>query len=183
MTVNKARVKLLVDALRSGEFEQGNGYLTTAGGKNCCLGVGCIVAVRSGLNLATDVCSDGTIAYYDSTLRSQHEDYSNTYLPRVVMEWYGFESVSPTLKVTPEVADALVADGRIHEDAYERARAHRGEPINAADCNDDLRMTFLEIADAFERTYLVDEPEVPAHVDEFIENPETGVRRERPSTS
>lgn len=157
MTVDKARVKLLVDALRSGKFEQGKGYLTDDRNRNCCLGVGCIIAIRNELNLATDVCSDGTTAYYDPTLRSQHEDYSNTYFPRVVMEWYGFDSVSPTLKITQEVAEALVADGRLHEDSYERAQAHRGELINAADCNDDLRMTFAEIADAFERTYLTEE--------------------------
>ncbi len=53
MTVNKERVQLLVDALRSGEFRQGKDALRTRDGERyCCLGVATEVARRNGLSFS-----------------------------------------------------------------------------------------------------------------------------------
>ena len=57
MAVNKERIKLWVDALRSGDYQQGfraMSRIKTEGGDsfvNCCLGVACEVAMANGLEL------------------------------------------------------------------------------------------------------------------------------------
>lgn len=173
MTVNRERVKLLVDALRSGEFEQGQSYLTqifrnmSPDGsfgeeykprKNCCLGVGCVVAMKHGASVvANEQDAVGHISYYDPTHFRQHEDLSDTHLPYVVRDWYGFDDTNPTLLMPRKFARALVADGRMHDSVFDAnfpTLETEYAEFDATDCNDDLRMTFDEIADAFERTYL-----------------------------
>ena len=41
---NRENIQKWVDALRSGEYEQGKGNLKTADGKFCCLGVACEIS-------------------------------------------------------------------------------------------------------------------------------------------
>lgn len=160
MTVDKARVKLLVDALRSGEFEQGHGYLNR-GGKQCCLGVGCIIAMRNGAEVSAAEDYDTPVSYYDRTKFGRYEDLSETHLPHVVRDWYGFDSHNPPLHLTREQFDTLVSTGRMSEFAINTfdstLEAEGFVELDATYCNDDLHMTFAEIADAFERTYLTEE--------------------------
>lgn len=79
--VNKERVRLWVDALRSGEFEQGRGKLQR-NGKFCCLGVGCEVAMRNGhpIDRHTLPFDDETRVAYDG---------STNYWPGHVYDWFG----------------------------------------------------------------------------------------------
>lgn len=44
--MNKEIKKMWVDALRSGKYKQGQGWLRTANNKYCCLGVLCDLAVN-----------------------------------------------------------------------------------------------------------------------------------------
>ena len=79
-THQKSRLRLLVAALRSGEYTQARGRLKTDNGY-CCLGVACDV-------------------FYQETGRGEWENvnlntgawlfgYSGTSLPHVVQDWYG----------------------------------------------------------------------------------------------
>lgn len=162
MTVDKARVRLLVDALRSGEFTQGHGYLNRRG-KQCCLGVGCIIALRNDAEVSASQADEPneTVSYYDRTKFGRYEDLSDTHLPIVVRDWYGFDSHNPPLRLTREQFDTLVSSGRMSEFAINTfnstLEAEGFVELDATDCNDDLHMTFAEIADAFERTYLTEE--------------------------
>jgi hypothetical protein len=53
---NKENIRLWVDALRSGEYEQAKRALTVVEDdgkqKDCCLGVACKVAIKNGVSLA-----------------------------------------------------------------------------------------------------------------------------------
>lgn len=81
--VNQQAMKDWVAKLRSGEYEQGRGYLATIDGKFCCLGVLCEVAINSGLNIEKkDV--GGVYSYGNE----RGED--DVALPASVYEWAGF---------------------------------------------------------------------------------------------
>jgi hypothetical protein len=127
MTVNRERVQLLVDALRSGRFEQGRGALLR-NGKYCCLGVACVVAQEAGLKLRMHE-EDGDVSFGNPD--NWDSDQSSGELPLMVTDWYGFDDNDPDL-------------------TNEHDKHHRR---TAAAWNDDS-YTFAWIADAFERTYL-----------------------------
>lgn len=125
---NKERVKLLVDALRSGDYTQTQHTLEINlldGNKlNCCLGVACRVAIQNGLELKTT--ERATQTYFGDL-----ENGSDTLLPLDVVAWYGFEDTDP---------DLTVDDGEV--------------VLPAIILNDNRRYSFNEIADAFENTFL-----------------------------
>lgn len=156
--VNTERVKLLVDALRSDEFKQGRGRLTAFVApdtrEDCCLGVGCTVAKRNGAQVE-DRRLGGTVIYYDpatiSSISSLYSDESYVFMPKVVLDWYGFDS-QPRLRFRN--LDALRETLSSRDDWDEDVYFNSDGTTDATDCNDDLCMTFLEIADAFEYTYL-----------------------------
>lgn len=116
--VRKDRVRLWVDALRSGEYQQTNGTLEKLFGKadgkdgsvtevktrNCCLGVACRVAIADGLNLRVSEHDQVPPENWRVFESSKNEDASwrmgpdtafgandnSTYLPSEVSEWLGF---------------------------------------------------------------------------------------------
>jgi hypothetical protein len=126
--VDKGRVRLLVEALRSGEYVQGEGRLELrypdGTVKHCCLGVACRIAMANGLRVATDnpMPEPGRI--------SIAFDGNRAMLPVSVRDWYGFSDYDPGLKL----------NGR--------------SGVQATTMNDTLGRPFSAIADAFERTYL-----------------------------
>lgn len=123
---NKERVKLLVDALRSGDFKQARNRLRDDDNKMCCLGVACEVARIS-----------DAVGYWSNrafVLSSASYDYSTSTLPSGVAEWYGFSDIDPDLD-------------RVDTDGYSRT-------VSATTMNDEDQADFKTIADAFERTYL-----------------------------
>lgn len=92
--VNKKNMRLVVAALRSGAFEQGQGLLKqkTASGSmlHCCLGVACEVAMRNGIEL--EVTVSGMIR---SDQIGYRFDGGGSALPYRVMEWLGLETPNP----------------------------------------------------------------------------------------
>lgn len=74
--------KLWVDALRSGEYEQGKNVLRNIE-KNtfCCLGVLCDIAIKQGLPIKTDTIND----YSGDRVLKYNSNYEN--LPESVMDW------------------------------------------------------------------------------------------------
>lgn len=126
--VNKERVRLLVEALRSGEYEQTQRRLFTGpvdpGPVDplderitgwCCLGVACTVAAKNGLDL---------LSVHDRGI-----------LPDEVRRWFSLDFDNPTL---------------IDEHGEVQAAA----TLNDNGDSDGVPYNFHQIADAFERTYL-----------------------------
>lgn len=125
MTVNKERVRLLVEALRSGQYNQTRGFLcridpVTYERKYCCLGVATVVAQENGVQL-TETTTEGGVIQFDGAAAC---------LPFVVMDWYGLDLPNPILN-----------DGSTFNPP-------------ATVLNDIREFTFPEIADAFEKAYL-----------------------------
>lgn len=136
---NKERVQLLVDALRSGEFEQGHFTLEQvhADGKvtNCCLGVACHVAMRNGLAIQY-IKGNRVHPLFPDDDRVSLFDAAEGLPPELVMDWYEF--------------DPMYRDPRLN---------YEGETRTASELNDSLKLTFSAIADAFERTFIHDWPD------------------------
>lgn len=89
-----ATVKAIwIDALRSGEYTQGAGGLTTIDPeddkeRDCCLGVLCKVAVANGLNIDVEHDEDSEVVRYDDSV---------AYPPDSVVEWAGLPAHDPYL--------------------------------------------------------------------------------------
>lgn len=76
--MKKKIMKKWVEALRSGEFEQGESYLDR-NGKYCCLGVLCALAVNEGVVRVSESAYTGTYDYGDCRMDGS--------LPKEVMKW------------------------------------------------------------------------------------------------
>lgn len=128
MPVDKERVRLLVDALRSGEYEQGEGVLRPEDDKYCCVGVGCDVARKNGIGIDWEPVAGGWS--FDGT--------QSIFSPRLMM-WYGFDYSTGG---DPEIGVAKLAGGL---------------RITMIGANDTEHWSFEEIAAALEASYLSDE--------------------------
>lgn len=103
---NTAVIEKWVEALESGEYEQGVGTLrrtTFDGNKFCCLGVLCDIAVKEGV-IPEPTVYDSTATYgvarevdvYRNAV-SVYRETSNSALPAAVQEWAGVDSPSPMM--------------------------------------------------------------------------------------
>lgn len=105
MSANKDRILLLVQALESGEYKQGKGYLTRIlfphwsalyereNELDCASGVACKVAIKHGLkNVVVQ-------AFYTMGASASYKMYngSESIMPSEVAQWYGFSSDNPTI--------------------------------------------------------------------------------------
>ena len=77
--MNYDRMKLWVEALRSGEYQQGKTLLRVED-NFCCLGVACEVAIKNGVNINV-IQTDRYFSYNDAT----HS------LPQAAMEFFGIK--------------------------------------------------------------------------------------------
>lgn len=110
---NRENIQKWVDALRSGEYAQGEGVLRSYNDKFCCLGVACEVARKEGVPIRLRT-SAGDPAHYG---------FEDTTLPDVVVRWLDVDDPNPmidgrvnaisandTLNLTfAEIADRLEA--------------------------------------------------------------------------
>lgn len=166
MPVNKQRLQLGLEALRSGEFKQCTGQLRSASldisgdGKHevryCCLGVLTEVAVRNGLAFDTEVCvtcgipADSVIGKHANCIgqfTSSLWEVTGEVLPKAVMDWYGIVDSDPIIASLPD------------DDATESPEY---ETFSATECNDDKNWDFEQIADAFEATFITDDADKAA---------------------
>lgn len=138
--VNESRVKLWIDALRSGEFTQANGYLEatvlTPEDKrvtgNCCLGVAQHVALRNGW-----VPKDRAVADLD---------WGPTAMSLEAARWFGFDNDQE--HTSPD--DPFLGE-------HEVPSAEGGTYTTTVFCveaNDDLGWDFNRIANALEARYI-----------------------------
>ena len=142
----KSRAKEWARALRSGKYPQAYGTLCKLDANGniegfCCLGVLCELAVK-----------DGAPVEVRDNKESYFRNYSNQtgHLPNSVMSWAGLTDSNPVLvpgKAIEEPAPCNVCGG-VHGDIL----ADNG--TTASHANDNLKMTFAEIADAVEKTFL-----------------------------
>jgi hypothetical protein len=83
------RALLLAEALESGRYEQGDGWLERHDGevsRFCCLGVACRVAQANGVELIEGMSGvDGEGVSFDG---------HDTELPDKVQDWFGFQTHS-----------------------------------------------------------------------------------------
>jgi hypothetical protein len=128
MTVNETNMRLWFAALRSGEFEQGPGYLkkTAPDGtsKHCCLGVACEIAMRHGVELSTHyVGESGGYGFIQF-------NGTGSELPLEVASWLGVISAVPKV-----------------------GRNELGAVVSAVAANDSMGWDFGRIADQAEKYY------------------------------
>lgn len=148
MTVNKERVRLLVDALRSGEFEQCEGRLRSADDKYCCLGVGAEIARRHGIGIEWDDSESHVCEGPDCKLPPMKDWKFNGVMSALgpdVLEWYGFAEW--------DFSGGDVALGRVTLPDDLRV------DLSAIGANDDFHLSFEKIADLIEARYLTEEVE------------------------
>lgn len=138
------RIRTFVAALRSGRYKQGKSalqYVDEDGTERfCCLGVACEVAVESlpELKITDYLDTNGFKRYaYNS---------SGSTLPRAVYNWYGLFPDNPRL-VIPGVKPPWWK-------FWQKPVPDRTVPATVA--NDAWGLSFEQIADAFEYTYLSD---------------------------
>jgi len=132
-TVNKANMLLWVQALESGEFEQGTAALRQDD-KFCCLGVACELARRNGAEMS--VTSQGVSTMKNgckTTYISWQYGNSKSHLPEEVQNWLGIRAQNPMVS---------------------RPAPFKRDLEHLTTCNDSLGMSFLDIAAAIRNTYL-----------------------------
>lgn len=136
MAVNKERVAMLVAALRSGSYVQGQNRLARTIHRDgtthyCCLGVACEIALANGAPVRKtteyDEATDQDWIRYTDIDSGKSETHV---MPPSVIDWFGFNASDPYLS----------SDGD-----YERR--------TAAEVNDQGG-NFAEIADMFKERFL-----------------------------
>lgn len=134
---NKGNIRKWVAALRSGEYEQGTGFLNK-NGKWCCLGVACDLAVKDGVDVAVAVGGPGDRQEGATTYNGHHG-----YMPGTVDDWLG--GIGQEAGFGSDELDIIIGTD---SEGYELA---------ASSANDDAGWDFNQIADAIEKKYLAEE--------------------------
>lgn len=125
---NKERLRLLVAALRSGEYEQGNGYLKVRNKEDtkflhCCLGVACELATANGVVLVTSEF------FNEDNRKTVKFDGHSDFMPGLVSRWLEVDS-SDLVVMSPD-----------------------GYLLTGAAANDNHGLTFEQIATGIEANY------------------------------
>lgn len=139
MTLNKEAALLWAEALETGIYPQGTGYLNDHGAM-CCIGVGC--EVMYGLGLIERDTSDSEVRY--------GKDREDQMMPVEMSNWLGIEH-----------------SGNIHLPVdYENGKSGSYEEV-ATELNDGYEMSFREIAKSIRHKFeLPEQPELPPEEDE-----------------
>lgn len=127
-----------VDALRSGEYEQGDSALKQDD-KFCCLGVACDLFLRhEGKGRWIDRADEE----YDPTFfvfEADEDDHDVYYLPRAVQKWLGISS----------------RQGKVLEKTHLPSKPH--VRVDSLELMNDHGFSFDELADQIETNLKVDE--------------------------
>lgn len=103
-----------LEALRSGEFKQTNGYLSIQSAipdddqfdGYCCLGVLCEIAVADGVVVKQRVGENSFFEYGNP----EKDDWDYSVLPLSVREWAGLQEANPSVNALDKDADADLMD-------------------------------------------------------------------------
>lgn len=127
--MNQDVKKMWVDALRSGDYRQGQYYLMDESDGFCCLGVLCDLHAKAYQHEWVRN-SDDAMEYLDCT----------EILPDEVREWAGLRDCCPD--VSPGFVDSV---------RFVTETAGSGRRLLLAELNDDHAFTFAELADVIEK--------------------------------
>jgi len=97
-------------ALRSGEYQQGEGCLNK-NGKLCCLGVLCELAVKDGVITSTILYPDD-----DEPHTGYGERLEELVLPKLVMGWAGLDDINPGVDLSNAPEGVIFKPGEIVSD-------------------------------------------------------------------
>ena len=133
----------LVAALRSGKYQQGKSALCIIDAETddkhyCCLGVGADI---SPFESSTDYEEDGSATVL------KWDDDTGSWGP-YLQEWFGSKTDNPVF--FRHITRAEVEWFETHVDTPTRFDSESGTNISATFCNDQLSLTFDQIADLFE---------------------------------
>lgn len=136
--VNKERIALWVEALRSGQYRQGLWELERLGrgegSEHCCLGVATRVAMAGGASVEAIVLEDDPATRFVSILDAGCSHPTVGHLPKAAAEWFGL----PVMSETSTNVEVM----------------YGGKMKRLTDLNDVEKLSFDEIADLIEETYL-----------------------------
>lgn len=124
--MNGDKLKLWIDALRSGEYPQGTGQLNKTG-KYCCLGVLCEVALKDGVKMEVRT----TPTTVDGETETAYDGFG-AFPPPAVRKWLEVDTAAIRVKYADDTA----------------------ERTSVVRLNDTYRADFATIADALESTFL-----------------------------
>lgn len=130
---NEQNIKLWIEALRSGKYKQGQ-YRLRQNNEFCCLGVACEIYDLIHANELPKLkeCED----YY--------ENNNNQTLPLIIGEWLGVDDCNPSINIT-----------EIMMEKYPELELYSFEKtITLAELNDDVQLSFDQIADIIEDNFL-----------------------------
>lgn len=128
MAVNQERLKLLIEDLRTTTAPQITGKLRKDDGF-CCMGRACVVAIAAGVELEVEHDGFGITRYHGEA----------EMLPWEVSDFFGFGDVNPMIQLP-----------RPFKSSY--GTAYAATTLGYA--NDTIGLSFTEIADALEATYV-----------------------------
>lgn len=166
--VNRERVTMLVQALRSGDWQQGSDALAPlrAGVQTyCCLGVACELTLANDGPVEKRILSINGgepqgLQFRSPGFEDSEFGWTTGFMPNTVAAWYGFDDVNPTLHVNCRILRAKTGY-ELGCDCVGTSPQGCDVKVMASTCNDHWRLSFEQIADAFEATFLTD-TEVPA---------------------
>lgn len=105
---NREVIEKWVDALESGEYEQGTGYLHREHGKDhvwCCLGVLCDLAVNEKVIFASTKEAPMSAPTGSLSAHTYGEEHLSGALPLEVQSWVGLDSGLPVVRVPSDDED------------------------------------------------------------------------------
>lgn len=173
LEIDETRMRLLVSALKSGQYPQVKGVLTQVNEDavvqgHCCLGVACEVAIANGLPVQKLVATESDFEANPDLAESTVEEILNDFgscviydghagdLPLSVSEWYGFglrdcDAGDVTVQIPQQVYD------KYNEKLMERyigSTVRKPVVAQATMLNDSIRMSLPDIGECFQYTYL-----------------------------
>lgn len=158
MAVNRERLGMGIAALRSGEFEQGQGHLRETvinddrpdGFAYCCLGVLTEVALREGVPGVRRLENGHNGHWYEVFIEAEPCDAPNCGCEGTAERWIdGSNGI-----LSPRIRDYY----GLEDDDPKFPEAEPGFPaMSAVTLNDKLGWDFGRIAQAFEDTYMTGE--------------------------
>lgn len=143
--MNRPAVEKWVAALRSGEYGQVQSQLAreypSGKRKYCCLGVACELAIKDGVPVNVTLRAGGGTPHRDVKF-----DGNDGSLPSQVSDWLDIEGGDPKVIDSPVQGreGGMPASWVIGDSWW----------LNAADLNDTLGLSFDQIADCVEWSYL-----------------------------
>lgn len=107
-----------IEALTSGEYEQGYSALRTHDDKYCCLGVLCDLAVKSGIAKWEQLDGDWAIVHIAKDINDT-ADFGVGLLPKFMRNWSGVENDDGAVSMATG-RYSLTALNDIHKDTFAR---------------------------------------------------------------